>query len=202
MNNWIDWFLPLYFVVFFAVAIAWRSWRVWKLTGVNAFRLREESGPEAITGRYFKVLPVAVLTLVLLYVFGPDLYRQLGVISLLEYPVVRSGGALLMLLALVWTVLAQTGMGRSWRIGIDHHNPTALVTAGMFRYSRNPIFVGMIASMAGLFLLLPCAVTLLILLLSVALIQVQVSLEEIHLRRLHGADYQAYCRSVPRWLLF
>ncbi|HVL01159.1 MAG TPA: isoprenylcysteine carboxylmethyltransferase family protein [Dongiaceae bacterium] len=196
----VNWFLPLYFAAFFGVAVVWRTYRVWRDTGVNAFRLREESGPERVTGRYFKLLPVGVVVLLAVYWLWPAVYRQLGVIELLETAVVQSIGMLLMLAALVWTVLAQTQMGQSWRIGIDHEHRTALVTAGVYRFSRNPIFVGMIGSMLGLFLVLPCAVTLLVLGLSVALIQVQVSLEETHLRDLHGNDYGDYCHQVPRWL--
>lgn len=200
MINVLNGFLLLYFAVFFGVAVAWRTYRVWRATGVNAFRLREESGPEAITGRYFKLLPVGALALLLLVTWWPDLYGQLGVIALLEIPLLQMAGVALMLLALTWTILAQVQMGPSWRIGIDHANRTALVTAGVFRYSRNPIFVGMMGSLAGLFLVLPCALTLLIFALAVVLIQVQVSLEEVHLQRLHGQDYVDYCRRVARWL--
>ena len=38
------------------------------------------------------------------------------------------------------------------------------------------------------------------LVMTVALIQIQVSLEEQHLQRLHGDDYADYCHRVPRWL--
>jgi protein-S-isoprenylcysteine O-methyltransferase Ste14 len=37
--------------------------------------------------------------------------------------------------------LAQAQMGASWRIGIDAA-PTALVTSGLFAFSRNPIYSG------------------------------------------------------------
>lgn len=200
MNNGLNLFLLLYFAVFFGVAVAWRTYRVWRVTGINAFRLREETGPEAITGRYFKLLPVGALALLLLVTLWPDLYGQLGVITLLEIPLLQMSGVALMLLALAWTILAQVQMGQSWRIGIDHDNRTALVTAGIFRYSRNPIFVGMMGSLAGLFLVLPCALSLLIFALAAVLIQVQVSLEETHLQQLHGQDYVDYCGRVARWL--
>jgi protein-S-isoprenylcysteine O-methyltransferase Ste14 len=53
--------------------------------------------------------------------------------------------------------IAQYQMSNSWRIGIDEKNKTELVTKGIF-YSRNPIFLGMIISILGIFLILPtCA---------------------------------------------
>jgi protein-S-isoprenylcysteine O-methyltransferase Ste14 len=200
MSLSIQTFLVIYFVLFFGVAMAWRSFRVWQLTGVNAFRLREEAGAEAITGRYFKLFPLLILVLLAVHGLSPELYRQLGVITVLELAPLQMAGMVVMVLALGWTVVAQVHMGQSWRIGIDYQHRTPLITSGVFRYSRNPIFVGMMASVAGLFAVLPCALTLLLLVMTVALIQIQVSLEEQHLQRLHGDDYADYCRRVPRWL--
>ena len=41
------------------------------------------------------------------------------------------------------TVLAQLQMGASWRVGIDDR-PTELVTGGLFRVVRNPIFTALL----------------------------------------------------------
>lgn len=202
MQPFILYFLVIYFLLFVGVAMAWRSYRVWQLTGVNAFRLREESGPEAITGRYFKLFPLLTIVVLVLYGGWPDLYRELGAMTALAVPLLQGAGVIVMLLALLWTVIAQVHMGQSWRIGIDYQHRTPLITSGVFGYSRNPIFVGMMASLLGFFLVLPCALTLLLLVVTVVLIQIQVSLEEQHLQRLHGDDYADYCARVPRWLVF
>ncbi len=103
-------------------------------------------------------------------------------------------------ISLIWIAAAQAQMGSSWRIGIDTQNQTKLVQTGLFRLSRNPIFLGMRLNLLGLFLVLPNAVTLVILLLGDALIQIQVRLEETHLSEAHGEGYQAYCQQVRRWL--
>lgn len=91
-------------------------------------------------------------------------------------------------------------MGRSWRIGIDEENKTELVTAGMFRVSRNPIFLGMRLNLLGLFLILPNAVTLAIWLLGDVAIQLQVFLEEEFLQQAHGTAYQQYQATTARYL--
>jgi protein-S-isoprenylcysteine O-methyltransferase Ste14 len=90
-------------------------------------------------------------------------------------------------------------MGDSWRIGIDQQR-TSLVQSGVFRYSRNPIFLGMIVTLLGLFLTLPNAMTLLTFALGFALIQIQVRLEEDFLTKMHESKYADYCRKVRRWL--
>jgi protein-S-isoprenylcysteine O-methyltransferase Ste14 len=91
-------------------------------------------------------------------------------------------------------------MGESWRIGIDEEHRTPLVRKGVFGVSRNPIFLGMISTLLGLFLVTPNAVTLLVLGLGVVLIQIQVRLEEEFLSSAHGEDYEEYRREVRRWL--
>ena len=91
-------------------------------------------------------------------------------------------------------------MGNSWRIGIDEEKKAALVSTGVFRISRNPIFLGMIITLLGFFLTVPNAVTLLILILGFVLMQIQVRLEEQFLVSIHNHKYQSYSRQVRRWL--
>lgn len=91
-------------------------------------------------------------------------------------------------------------MGESWRIGIDEERRTPLMRKGVFSLSRNPIFLGMMLTLLGLFLATPNAVTLTVLALDVVLIQIQVRLEEEFLSKTHGPDYAEYRREVRRWL--
>lgn len=92
-------------------------------------------------------------------------------------------------------------MGASWRIGIDTTNKAQLVETGVFGISRNPIFLGIMVTLAGLFLVIPNAITLLIFVLGVILINIQVRLEEEYLKTTHGDEYITYTQRVRRWLL-
>jgi protein-S-isoprenylcysteine O-methyltransferase Ste14 len=121
-------------------------------------------------------------------------------IEWLEYSWLRLTGMVLLLSSLVWTVIAQAQMGESWRIGIDQSHRTNLVQSGVFSLSRNPIFLGMLLTLFGLFLVIPNALTLLTLGLGVVLIQIQVRLEEEFLARTHGEEYILYRRRVRRWI--
>ena len=109
-------------------------------------------------------------------------------------------GVFLLIASLIWIVLAQAQMGESWRIGIDTDHKTKLVHTGVYRISRNPIFLGMMVTQLGLFLAIPNALTLLILVLLVVLINIQVRLEEEYLKTSHGEDYVRYQRTVGRWI--
>lgn len=199
MHDLLTLFLPLYFLLFFGLAFLWRSWRTYRNTGINPYRLPGNPGPEGVTSRYFRLLPVASLLVMALYLAGEDYYALLAPINWLQHRPLQWLGLVLMGIALALVLAAQAQMGASWRIGVDHDNDTAFVQRGLFRYSRNPIFVGILLSVLGYFLLLPNALTLLILALDLALIQVQVSVEEEHLAARHGQTYARYCREVRRW---
>ena len=89
-------------------------------------------------------------------------------------------------------MLAQVQMGESWRIGLDEEHEAALVQSGVFGLSRNPIFLGMMLTLLGLFLVIPNALTLVAFAMGVVLIQIQVRLEEEFLAKTYGNEYADY----------
>jgi protein-S-isoprenylcysteine O-methyltransferase Ste14 len=137
---------------------------------------------------------------VAVYSASERLYEYLTPITWLERRWLRAAGTILLLVSLAWTVVAQAQMGESWRVGIDEEHRTPLGREGVFGLSRNPIFLGMMVTLAGLFLVTPNAVTLLTLVLGVVLIQIQVRIEEEFLSKTHGEEYAEYRRRVRRWL--
>ncbi len=192
--------LITYFIVYLVVAFFWRSFLVWRRTGINPYALGKGDNAHDFIGKRFRLLVITVAVVVFLDVVSPNTYQYLMPVVWLQHPFWVGIGWVLLLVSLIWIAAAQAQMGSSWRIGIDTQNQTKLVQTGLFRLSRNPIFLGMRLNLLGLFLVLPNAVTLVILLLGDALIQIQVRLEETHLSEAHGEGYQAYCQQVRRWL--
>jgi protein-S-isoprenylcysteine O-methyltransferase Ste14 len=193
-------FLPIFLLVYFIAAFFWRSFVVWKRTGINPVVFKGSDNAHDFIGRVFKLLFALVVVIVLVHSVSEVAYQYLKPIRLLEREWIRMTGAVLLLLSLAWTILAQSQMGDSWRIGIDSEHRTRLVRSGVFSLSRNPIFVGMMITLLGLFLVIPNVVTLLTLMLGVVLINVQVRLEEEHLSRLHAEEYEEYRQRVRRWV--
>lgn len=114
---------------------------------------------------------------------------------------VRGFGLFVAVAGVLLTLVAQSGMGASWRVGVDTRERTALVTAGLFAHVRNPVFTAMVTTALGLALLVPNAVALAALLLLLAAVQVQVrTVEEPYLRATHGAAYSAYTGRTGRFL--
>ncbi|MGH9837592.1 MAG: methyltransferase family protein [Blastocatellia bacterium] len=193
-------FLPVYLLAWFALAFAWRSYLIWKRTGRNPYRLGATDSAHDFIGVLFRLTMIACAGVVLIYSFWSEGYRFLAPIVWLQHPMLVVLGVALLLVSLIWILIAQQQMGESWRIGIDHEQKTALVSRGVFRLSRNPIFLGMRATLLGYFLVLPNAVSLAILVLGDALMQIQVRLEEEYLAHTHGEEYEQYRHQIRRWL--
>jgi protein-S-isoprenylcysteine O-methyltransferase Ste14 len=76
-----------------------------------------------------------------------------------------------------------------------------LVVAGPYRFSRNPIYLGLTAVYAGAALLANTLWAILLLPLVLIIVATQViGREERYLARTFGEDYSEYCRRVRRWL--
>lgn len=194
------WALLALFITYFAIAFAWRSWRVWRLSGINPYVLPSSDDAQGYVTRAFRAVLITLGAYTLAQACWPPIDRWLGLLPWLELAGVQVTGWLALLASLLWTTLAQAQMGLSWRIGIDTRHQTALVSHGLFAHSRNPIFLAMRVSLVGLFLLRPNALTLVILTAGELLIQLQVRHEEAFLRQQHGAVYAEYCARTPRWL--
>lgn len=78
---------------------------------------------------------------------------------------------------------------------------SSLVIRGIYRYSRNPMYVGfLLVLMAWAFYLMNAAALALLPLFVLYMNRFQIVPEERHLLLRFGAEYQAYCESVRRWL--
>jgi len=79
--------------------------------------------------------------------------------------------------------------------------PKELVAVGFYRYTRNPMYVGILLVLIGHFLwfgfwnLLVYAVVVFIAFNSFVILY-----EEPNLKNKFGAVYDDYCRRVPRWI--
>jgi len=79
--------------------------------------------------------------------------------------------------------------------------PENLVIQGLYRYSRNPIYVADVAVWLGIFLFAGHAALLLYAVVATLAVELVVRLwEEPDLARRFGSRYDDYCRQVPRWI--
>jgi protein-S-isoprenylcysteine O-methyltransferase Ste14 len=114
--------------------------------------------------------------------------------------VLRVTGAVLLFGGIVLLVTAQLELGASWRIGIEEGANPGLVTTGLYRFSRNPIFLALLMIVAGYTLLLPTRLSLVLLVGTCIWVWQQVAAEEAYLLRAYGNSYREYARRVGRFL--
>jgi protein-S-isoprenylcysteine O-methyltransferase Ste14 len=103
-----------------------------------------------------------------------------------------------------WMALSFASIGRfrRSRTSILPIRPAAaLVLSGPYRYTRNPMYVGLALLTIACGLLLATWWPIVLLVPTLAIVQQFVILrEERYLRRRFGTEYEAYTRRVRRWL--
>lgn len=119
---------------------------------------------------------------------------------IVEGVAIEALGAALIVGGLLSYGLALRAFGASWRIGIDRHAPGALVTHGVFAWTRNPIYVAFDLLAVGTFLVQGRLAFLALALIIVGMLHGQIRREERFLDRAYGDPYRAYCARVGRYL--
>jgi len=194
-------FVPLAGVlVFFGLGIGVRAWlhaRRYGSTGVVLFRGGTPS--ERLLGALALLVPVALLAQATLAVVAPERVHAVAAEPVAR--LLRPLGAALLFGGSLLMFAAQLDLGASWRIGLERERARALVTSGLYRYSRNPIYLFMGAAFVGFALLLPTWPLLLILAGGAIGWRVWViRVEEPHLLAIYGDAYRAYAARVGRFL--
>jgi protein-S-isoprenylcysteine O-methyltransferase Ste14 len=104
----------------------------------------------------------------------------------------------------LWLVLDGTAMLRLRRAGtsmIPFNPTTALVTSGPYRFTRNPMYLGMAFLYVGLAVGFDVIWALIVLpSMIVAIDRLVIAREETYLLRKFGQSYRDYMARVRRWL--
>ena len=91
-------------------------------------------------------------------------------------------------------------MKDSWRAGIPDKDRTKLVTSGIYRYSRNPAFLGFDFMYAGLLLMYFNLTMLVVSAFAIIMLHLQILQEERYLTENYGESYREYRKHVFRYL--
>ena len=108
--------------------------------------------------------------------------------------VLIGGGVILMLLAV-------SEMRKMRTTVIPHREADKLVTSGIFKRSRNPIYLGDVLVLAGVILRMDAVLTLPLVPILLWVLEKRFVLpEENRLRRKFRADFARYCEKTQRWI--
>lgn len=118
---------------------------------------------------------------------------------LIDSEAARIVGVALISIGLLVFMAAFVSFGDSWRVGFDMHTPGALVTGGIFAFSRNPIYLFLDLWFMGIFLINGRLIFLIFALLTLIVIHWQILQEETFLTNLYGQPYEEYRRRIRRY---
>lgn len=178
---------------------ALRLWLVKRQTGVHAYGFGRHAAIQGVAERLWRVAVLGALALSAVALFAPEWEAALGRPDWALSAPLRWASAALFATALVIISVAQVQMGASWRVGVPKEGPGELVSRGLFAWSRNPIFVGLLAALVALMLWSPTFLSAAVLTGAWTLTLVQVRIEEEALRETHGDRYERYAAQVGRW---
>jgi len=137
-------------------------------------------------GLFALYIPLALLR------SGPGIAT--GIFSFLAIPLWLIGS-----LIVLWCFWAFTFIGRGTPVPMEP--PKELVVSGLYRYVRNPIYVGVLLIFLGHFLWFGYWALLIYTALSFIGVHFFIILyEEPTLKKKFGAAYEDYLKRVPRWI--
>jgi len=198
--NWMHVFIPLY-VIGVISSFLIKTLIQYQRSGINPYRFDKTDSPQQrFLQRYGNVISVAWLLVIGGYTWDAAFMAKAGLPLFSDSPALRIIAAGTALLFLSGLITAQWQMGSNWRVGIDEQNETELVTHGLFRHMRNPVFsmfLGCLASMAAFY---PSVATLLLWFMSFSGLYLQILYEEAFLERRHGPGYKRYKTQAGRFL--
>lgn len=128
-----------------------------------------------------------------------SLFSRIQSMSLMIFDII---GFATGLIGLSFCLYAQIKMGSAWRVGIDEKVKTDLVTTGLYKYIRNPTYLGLFILNVGVWLIWPTWTIFLLNFIFVLFLDIQVRCEEDYLLSLHGIKYTEYKESTKRYIPF
>jgi protein-S-isoprenylcysteine O-methyltransferase Ste14 len=190
----------LYVLFYYGILLGFRAYLLYRRTGVNAIINIPKEGVWGFNERVLMFCFILVSVVGFNYAFIPQNYPLLVPIPWLKAVLFSQLGVVIASFGLLFAFIAQLQMGDSWRLGIDENQSAPpLITHGLYRFSRNPVYLGILISLLGYFLMVPNAFSLLLLVLMFVSIQIKVRLEEAFLLAKHAESFKLYKQKVRRW---
>lgn len=148
---------------------------------------------------FFNLVAIIGLIIMVRLTFNDNilLFKQTTFLSIISI--------VLIILGLVVLVIASTAFNIKEFLGIETYEikmESKLVTKGIYKFMRHPLYTGTILLLSGYFLYVPTLSVLIFLILTFVYIEIGSRLEEKKLLIEFGNDYTEYCKNVKRYFPF
>ena len=179
-----------------AIMIVFYSFYIIKLLVLNSRSIKTNQAGKGnkpkkvlVTERIMSTAAVSALiaqifSILLAEVCSSDLLKAIGLIS-------GAGSVFFFGSAVI-------SMKNSWRVGIPEEK-TELITDGIYRFSRNPAFVGFDLTYICTLLIFPSFPLLILSVWSAVMLHFQILREEEFMLNTFGKEYEVYRRKVRRY---
>jgi protein-S-isoprenylcysteine O-methyltransferase Ste14 len=162
---------------------------------------------DTLRGRLTVSLIIAISTWVsvtLLYALNANIQSvsPFWVIELFNSLGSRIGGVLSMMTGLIVYAIALINLGDAWRIGNNQETPSKLVTHGIYKVSRNPIYLSLALLLIGTLLINGTLIFLILTILVILNLHYLILREEKLLSKIYGKAFSRYCGGTPRYIFF
>jgi len=152
---------------------------------VTAARESGESGDFQLTRKENRLTYAVFLPMVVSWVYAVFLPLQLGTTWLYS-------GLLIYLFGIVFTIVAVRNFATSPK--------DKIITKGLYSFTRNPTYIGMILMQTGLGIACSSWLYLLLTVVLMILLNANLSAEERYCLYRYGDAYQKYKNKTPRWI--
>ena len=143
------------------------------------------------------VVPGTVCVLIPFYILNRaqiSMTPPLGILQVMAILIAGLGTCMI-----IWVSTAFVRQGKGTPIPIDP--PTRFVVTGLYRYVRNPMYVGAVLIVLAEVVYFQYAWLVLYAIGLWAVLHIAlVSFEEPQLKKRFGSDYEQYLKNVPRWI--
>ncbi|MBR6697078.1 MAG: isoprenylcysteine carboxylmethyltransferase family protein [Lachnospiraceae bacterium] len=110
----------------------------------------------------------------------------------------RYAGIIIGFVAIIFFAMATITMKSSWRVGIPAEK-TTLITEGIYKWSRNPAFVGFDFMYISICLMYFNVPLLIFSIFAMLMLHLQILQEEGHMQKMFGEEYVEYKKHTLRY---
>ena len=189
----IDQIAALFIILAFYIAYFTKMY-LQKRRGIRTHQINQGTKPPE-TKRVEKVMSVATLVIVVAELLSIVLDWQMFV----QKPLIITGLMVAAIGVLIF-IFAMITMRDSWRAGINESEKTQLVTSGIYRFSRNPAFLGFDLMYIGILMTFFNIPLLVFTVFAVMSLHFQIRREEAFLITVFGAPYEEYMQHTCRYI--